>query len=463
MAERYAEPGARHHPDHRLEHHGVRVRGRDFTAYRIGGAIAAVLLAVALIWQLVYVLQGFNVVVPEVAWVATGGAGDSGPGPVAEGDPSRLMASEVLTRRTALMREREVTGPAPDQPPPTVAVGQEERLSERPIDMRDATLPRAWAIPDEATLEIMREREKLVGFTAVPYPNANLLQRPDGRIWRRGMADYVTHLGALAILGTGLVLALVLAIRGRVPILDGKDGRTVTRFAFVERATHWLTAGSFVMLALTGIVLAFGTTLIGPLFGEGALGALGWVSTWGHMMFAPAFFIGIVGMAVMWFLRNLPEPALDIPWLAKLGGFMTDRHDNPPARKFNAGQKMTFWVAMLGGLLMTASGVLLMFPYYLLDLDGLIWALLAHAAIGLLMIAFFIGHAYIGSVGMQDAFAAMWSGRVDLNWAREHHALWLDELARKGELPPDARDPAQAAYRPARSSRVATRGRKREV
>jgi formate dehydrogenase subunit gamma len=450
--------------DH-AEHHGVKVRGRDFTAYRIGGAIAAVLFGAALLWQVVYLFQGFNVVVPEVAWVGSGGAGGGAePGAVGAGEPAGALASEVLTQRTALLNERKFTGPAPDQPPPALAVGPEERLGEQPMDVADATIPRAWATVDESTREIMREREKLIGFTAVPYPNADVFERPDGRFWRRGMADYVTHLGALAILGTGLLLALVLAIRGRVPILDGKDGRTVRRFAFIERATHWLTAGSFVMLALTGIVIAFGTTLIGPVFGEQALGDLGWLSTWGHMMFAPPFFLGIVGMAVMWILRNLPEPSLDIPWLVRLGGFLTDRHDNPPAKKFNAGQKVTFWVAILGGLLMTVSGVLLMFPYYLLGLDGLTWALLAHAAIGVLLIAFFIGHAYIGSVGMQDAFAAMWSGKVDLNWAKEHHALWLDELARKGELPPDYRDQAAArSHRPTGPSRVATPGREREV
>ncbi len=449
--------------EHHAEHHGVRVRGRDFTGYRIAGAIAAVLFAAALIWQVVYLFQGYNIVVPEVEWVAGASRGVE-PDPGGAGDASRMMASEVLTQRTALMRERQVSGPAPDQPPPPLAVGREEHLSAQPMETRDATIPQTWSTVDEATLSMMRQRQNLVGFTAVPYPNANLFERQDGRVWRRGMADYVTHLGALAILGTGLLLSLVLAFRGRVPVLDGEDGRTVKRFAFIERATHWLTAGSFVMLALTGIVIAFGTTLIGPVFGERALGDLGWVSTWGHMMFAPSFFLGIVGMAVMWILRNLPEPRLDIPWLVKLGGFMTDRHDNPPARKFNAGQKVTFWVALTGGLLMVTSGVLLMFPYYLLDLDGLIWALLAHAAVGLLLIAFFIGHAYIGSVGMQDAFDAMWSGRVDLNWAREHHSLWLDELAREGKLPPEYRDPAGHLHgRPAAPRRVAAPGRESEV
>jgi formate dehydrogenase subunit gamma len=448
------------------EQHGVRVRGRDFTGYRIGGAVAALLFGAALVWQAVYLLQGYDVVVPEVAWVAGSGAGGGADRrPSGVGDPSRVMASEVLTQRTALLRERLVTGPAPDEAPPPRAVGREEYLGEQPMDVADGTFPLAWATPDAETLAMMRGREKLIGFTAVPYPSADIFERPDGRIWRRGMADWATHLGALAILGTGFLLSAVLAIRGRVPILDGTDGRTVKRFAFVERATHWMTAGSFVMLALTGLVIAFGTTLIGPVFGEAVLGDLGWLSTWGHMMFAPPFFLGIVGMAVMWLLRNLPEPALDIPWLVRLGGFLTDRHDNPPARKFNAGQKVTFWVAITGGLLMTVSGVLLMFPFYVLGVDGLIWALLAHAVIGVLLIAFFIGHAYIGSVGMQDAISAMWGGKVDLNWAREHHALWLDELAQKGQLPHDADADSAAALRRHRPGprRATAPVRKREV
>lgn len=56
------------------------------------------------------------------------------------------------------------------------------------------------------------------------------------------------------------------------------------------------------------------------------------------------------------------------------------------------------------------------------------WAVLIHAVLALLMIAVFIGHIYIGTVGMQGAFWAMWTGRVDRNWAEEHHSIWLDEL-----------------------------------
>ena len=111
-----------------------------------------------------------------------------------------------------------------------------------------------------------------------------------------------------------------------------------------------------------------------------------------------------------------------------MGGMATDGGPNPPAKKFNAGQKLIFWSAVLGGALMVVSGVTLMFPYYWASLGTMSWAMLVHAIIGLMLIAIFIGHIYIGTVGMQGAFWAMWGGRVDRNWAKEHHEIWLNEL-----------------------------------
>ena len=54
-----------------------------------------------------------------------------------------------------------------------------------------------------------------------------------------------------------------------------------------------------------------------------------------------------------------------------------------------------------------------------------------HAAVSLVMIAVIMAHIYIGSIGMEGAFAAMGSGKVDLNWAREHHNLWVEQVERE--------------------------------
>src|SRR3546814_2058919 len=81
-----------------------------------------------------------------------------------------------------------------------------------------------------------------------------------------------------------------------------------------------------------------------------------------------------------------------------------------------------------------------LFPYttlfrsfFWLEIKGMQWTLVAHAVVGLLMIGLILGHIYIGTVGMEDAFDAMWSGEVDRNWLREHHILWLAELEGRSE------------------------------
>ena len=76
-----------------------------------------------------------------------------------------------------------------------------------------------------------------------------------------------------------------------------------------------------------------------------------------------------------------------------------------------------------------------MFPFFWTGYTGMQVAQTLHAAIALLMIGLIIGHIYIGTIGMEGAFQAMWSGRVDANWAREHHRLWYETGASHGASP----------------------------
>ncbi|WP_102109156.1 formate dehydrogenase subunit gamma [Oceaniglobus roseus] len=400
----------------------VVVHGRDFVKYRIGGAIVAVLLALALVWQVYELFDGDARTIPEVRWGVTEYDGRT---MGAQDEASGLLAAQSLAARTTFQAERYQTGPSPEAERPDYGVAPNTRMTTAPMDYGEE-LSEGWAALGGDSGAILHEPGRVVGLSSLPYPGAALFERPFGRDWRLGIADIATHLGALAILGMGFLLALVLAVRGRVPIAKGRDGRKVKRFGLIERSTHWLTSVSFIGLALTGIVIAFGKTLLMP-FGEPFLGAAGWISTWGHMMFFPPFALGIVVMAVMWIRRNLPE-RLDLTWLRMGGGFFSDGGPNPPARKFNAGQKLIFWSAILGGALMVATGVTLMFPFVWADLGALSWAMLIHAVIGLLLISVFVAHIYIGTVGMQGAFWAMWGGDVDRNWAEEHHALWLRQV-----------------------------------
>ncbi|MFZ3582812.1 formate dehydrogenase subunit gamma [Loktanella sp. DJP18] len=404
----------------------VIVHGRDFVRYRIWGGIVAAVLFLALILQVYFIFFGDTRTVPEVRWgVATYEGRDMGMQDTASG----LLTGMTLADRTTLQAERYQTGPAPDEPRPDYSVVPNTMMTTAPMD-DGGKYTESWSIYGDDTGAIQRPAQRIVGISSLPYPNAALFERPFARDWRLGIADIATHLGAMAILGMGFLLALILAVRGRVPIAHGRSGVTVKRFNLFERTVHWMTSLSFIALALTGLTIAFGTTLLAP-FGEQVLGMAGWISTWGHMMFFPSFAIGIVLMAVLWIRRNIPERR-DLHWLRVLGGMATDGGPNPPAKKFNAGQKLIFWSAVLGGALMVASGVTLMFPYYWATLGTLSWAMLVHAVVGLLLIAIFIGHIYIGTVGMQGAFWAMWGGRVDRNWAKEHHELWLARIEGRG-------------------------------
>jgi formate dehydrogenase subunit gamma len=93
-----------------------------------------------------------------------------------------------------------------------------------------------------------------------------------------------------------------------------------------------------------------------------------------------------------------------------------------------------------------ATGYQLMFPFYLTDIEGMQLTHVVHSVVSVLFVAVMLAHIYIGTIGMEGAFEAMGSGTVDLNWAREHHSLWLEEEnARAGASESRSRPSATAA------------------
>lgn len=68
-----------------------------------------------------------------------------------------------------------------------------------------------------------------------------------------------------------------------------------------------------------------------------------------------------------------------------------------------------------------------MLPFYLTGIEGMQLAQIVHSTVAVLFVAAMIAHIYIGTIGMEGAFEAMGTGTVDINWAQEHHSLWLEE------------------------------------
>jgi formate dehydrogenase gamma subunit len=154
-----------------------------------------------------------------------------------------------------------------------------------------------------------------------------------------------------------------------------------------------------------------------------------------------AFLAGLVLITVIFFKDNLPEK-VDLEWLKQGGGFIKGKH--APAGRFNLGEKLVYWLSVAGGVAVSASGILLLFPFFATDIFGMQLAQVVHAVIAILFVALILAHIYIGTLGMEGAFEAMGSGEVDLNWAKEHHDLWLaQQLAKENRQPAHSATPAE--------------------
>jgi formate dehydrogenase subunit gamma len=239
-----------------------------------------------------------------------------------------------------------------------------------------------------------------------------------------------------------------------VPIDGGFSGKTVERFNGLDRFAHWLSATSFIILAVTGLNIVYGKYFILPIVGPAAFSWITQAGKYAHNFVAFAFMAGVVLMFLLWVRFNIPKKH-DLTWLAKGGGIFNSKV-HPPSERFNAGQKVIFWLACLGGLSLSMSGIALLFPYefgFFAKTFGTLNAIgfnlpteisplqeqqlnqIWHSILAFVLIAIMMAHIYIGSVGMQGAFAAMGSGQVDVNWAEEHHNMWYERLVREGKAP----------------------------
>jgi formate dehydrogenase subunit gamma len=233
------------------------------------------------------------------------------------------------------------------------------------------------------------------------------------------------------ILGMIVLLALAYLIMGRIRIAAGRAGKKLVRFSFFERFSHWLTATSFVLLALTGLNITFGKLVLLPVMGAEAFSALAQVAKYVHNFVSFAFILGLALIVSLWIKDNLPRK-VDLDWIKQGGGFIKSKH--APAGRFNAGEKLVFWFALGAGAAVIVSGLLLLFPFYVTGIAGMQIAQVVHALVAVVFVAVIIAHIYIGTLGMEGAFEAMGTGEVDLNWAKEHHDQWFAENLARGEL-----------------------------
>lgn len=286
---------------------------------------------------------------------------------------------------------------------------------------------------------MLQELGKLEGRVSLPYQHAGLLEQPQGRSYQMFHEAWLPWVGGIVILATIAALAAFFFYRGRIRMKkDDLTGRTILRFNAFERFTHWMTATCFIVLMISGLNYIFGKRLLSPLMGADAFATWSQWAKYAHNFLSWPFMLGIVIMFAVWVRDNIPD-RYDIPWIKAGGGFVGDKE--PVAGRFNAGQKIVFWSVILFGLVLSASGLVLLFPLALVDVNGMQIAQYVHAGAGIILIAIILGHIYIGSLGMEGAYGAMGSGEVDLSWAMHHHRAWVEEQRAKGRIavPPPSR------------------------
>ena len=279
--------------------------------------------------------------------------------------------------------------------------------------------------------DLLAKLRNVQGNITIPDGRAATLIQPDGRVWRDYRRGPLLWITAACVLGMTGLLALFYLIRGRIRIEGGRGLATLLRFGAFERFMHWVTATSWCILAISGLNVVAGRLVLLPLIGNDAFTTFSEWMKFSHNFLAFPFIAGVLLMFLVWVRHNIPN-RIDVAWFKAGGGFVGNRH--PAAEKFNGGQKVVFWIVVLGGGGLAVTGLALMFPFYVTGITGMQLAQVLHGGIALLMIAAMLGHIYIGSIGMEGAIDAMNSGEVDLKWAKEHHSLWVqEEMAKIGK------------------------------
>jgi formate dehydrogenase subunit gamma len=291
--------------------------------------------------------------------------------------------------------------------------------------------------------QLLREMRIISGRGTIPDVKSYNIEQPAGRNWRQFHEVWLPRLGAAAILLMLAALVLFYLIRGMIRIEAGRSGRTLVRFSTFERLVHWTTATSFVALALTGLNITFGKRLLEPLIGPEAFAAWSQWAKYAHNYLSFPFTLGVVVILLMWVAWNIPDK-MDVEWIEKGGGILG--HEHPPAGRFNAGQKLIYWIVVIGGGTVATSGYLLMFPFYATAIAGMQLDQMVHGIAAVLFVGVMIAHAYIGTIGMEGAFEGMWDGTVDVNWAKQHHSAWLEQEIASGHATPP---PPQGRMAPA--------------
>ncbi len=276
----------------------------------------------------------------------------------------------------------------------------------------------------------------------VQYPGSRLTNA--GEAWRQVRNNWIIPYGGALLLIVVGALGLFYWRKGSLPLHSPETGRKIERFTPFERSAHWANAIAFIILAVSGVVMAFGKFFLYPVMGETLFGWLAYVLKNAHNFAGPLFAVSLLVVIGTFLKDNLPRKE-DVTWLLKGGGLLSDTE--VPSHRFNAGEKLVFWGGVFVlGIVVVGSGLVLnqLIPGLVYERGTMQIAHMVHAVSNVVMLTMFLGHIYMGTIGMDGAYKAMRTGYVDEAWAKEHHELWFDDV-KSGKIPAQRTPPPTAA------------------
>jgi formate dehydrogenase subunit gamma len=269
-------------------------------------------------------------------------------------------------------------------------------------------------------------------YTSVQGRETDILMQPQGQTWRALRNGSLSVYGGWALVGMLAAIAAFYFAKGPIELHAPKTGRLISRFTYWQRAIHWSTAISFVILAFSGLVILFGKNILLPLIGYTLFSWIAILAKNLHNFVGPLFIVCVMLLVAAFIKDNFPRRE-DFKWLASFGGLFSGRE--VPSHKFNAGEKVWFWGGALAmGTTVGVSGLILDFPNFDQTRSTMQLANMVHLVAATLFMLGALGHIYMGTLGMRGAFDAMRTGYVDETWAKEHHEYWYNDI-KAGRIP----------------------------
>lgn len=279
------------------------------------------------------------------------------------------------------------------------------------------------------------------GYTTVRGVETGVLVESRGQTYREARVP-VAFWGGILVAVALAGLALFYLVRGPMDVKEAGGGRMIRRFSNADRYAHWLMAITWVVLAVTGLIMSFGKDVLLPVIGYTLFAWLAVLSKNLHNFAGPILIVAVPWMFIQ-YIRDNGIGAEDFKWFMNIFGYF--RGHEYPSHRFNAGEKLVFWlILVILTTILVVTGLILNFPNLGQTRATMQNANLIHMIASYVAIALAAVHIYLGTIGVTGAYRAMRDGHVTETWAEHHHRRWYEDV-RAGKARQKFAEPGEAA------------------